>query len=154
MAIPPKRICARCGVTFQPPRKGRYCSSACSAVAWRAANPEKWRDSRRRHYAANRDRLREYHRRRRAENPEAVNACKRAWYAANREKVRGYTKRWYEAHCLKIREYHRSRRLASLLQAIPNDSFVREIMTAQFMARSEALRAAYERGHAQQSDGR
>lgn len=101
------------------------CESLATA-AWKAANPEKARQS-------NRKTKRRIYESLTPEQREAGNTLRRNWRARNREKVRAYTKKWYEANQEKAAQISRewvqrnphlnvaktNRRRAALLQAMP-----------------------------------
>ena len=84
-----QKVCERCGAGFVAgTANARFCSGTCRQAAWRAANPEKWRETDRAWRAANPERKRETDRAWKAANPEKQREAERAWKAANPEKQR------------------------------------------------------------------
>lgn len=110
--------CAICGGdTPLPKQRGqapKYCSDECRRKArrdqrlqfvadhpdlarernrinvtkWRKTKPESFRSGKRRNYAARRDEITEYKRKRRASDPDGFRAYARNHYAANKERIR------------------------------------------------------------------
>lgn len=80
-------------------------------------------------------------------NPERYRANMRRWRQRPdvNARARVRAKKWHLANREKNLERFRSSRLRAVLRGMPDDPFVREILTGLFMARSEALRAAYAR---------
>ena len=120
--LPCKRICARpgCETRFIPARKcpqQKYCKKQC----WTMVHREELREWSRRYRLAHPEKCRERVRQSRLKNREKYSDLRRRWRAENPN-------------------YDRDRRLKRLLSHMPDDPFVREIMTAQFMLRSEELR--------------
>lgn len=111
-----ERTCAHCGNVYQPSgRCQQYCRRRCTEAAWRAKNPNKL---------------------------ELKKAKERARYAAHPEYRRVKSSPSPQAR-EKRRAYQRQWRLDRALRDMPDDPFVREIMTAMYMLQSEAVRAGF-----------
>ena len=78
----------------------------------------------------------------------------RHWRNANRERYNTYMRRWRSAHPDAYRESKRknymanrdrirSAKVAKMINELPDDQFVRDIMTSLFHIRSEAKREIY-----------
>ena len=81
------KACPTCGKDVVGPACKIYCSNLCKTVAWRKANPEKLKESRRK--------------------------SNKKWIKANYEKVRELDKKWKKANPEK-RKAHQHRRRARL----------------------------------------
>jgi hypothetical protein len=124
MALP-KRPCAQCGEPYQPNAgHQKYCSPSCNSAAYEIRHQEK---------------VLEYRRRWRLAHPH----YRRDWWRKHRAVELARQQRWRLENRAKSREYKRRHRLATLLKAMPNDPFVHEVMTAMFMARSNAFQASH-----------
>jgi hypothetical protein len=106
-----QKVCGWCGVGFVAgAANARFCSGTCRQAAWRAANPEKWRETDRAWRAANPERKRETDRAWKAANPEKQREAARAWKAANPEKQREAERAWKAANPEKQRDAKRAAR--------------------------------------------
>ncbi len=115
------KTCTKCGAThpatveFWHRNRGglRTNCKACGKEItrkWRAANPEKIRESLRKYRADNAEKVRESVRKWRADNPEKQREYLRKYRADNAEKIREYGRKWAAANTEKIREYDRTYR--------------------------------------------
>ena len=113
------RVCRKCGQEkpLEEFAKDKECVLGHSHICkqckaernrkWRAANPEKVLEYKRKRYAANPEKARERNRKWRAANPEKVLEYKRKRYAANPEKAREYKRKRYAANPEKVLERNR-----------------------------------------------
>lgn len=117
------RPCVKCGGTE------RYARGDCKAcvkvanAAWKAANPEKVKASKRKYAAANREKGAKAVAAWAAANREKRNASARARGAANREKERAYCKAWASKNkeARRINEQNRRGRKAAAGGKISKD---------------------------------
>ncbi len=81
--------------------------TAAEQRAYRARNPEKWRNYERAYYKKNREKIRARQRARYAANSEEINAKARAYREANRDKWRSWYSTWWRgrAHGLTVERF-------------------------------------------------
>ena len=109
------RACLDCGadISDRPYRAERCIPCAGNTkryktrmrvAVWRAAHPEKARETAAAYYAANWEKVRAWQAAYRVANPEKMRAWEAAYYAANWEKKRAYAAAYYAANWEKRRE--------------------------------------------------
>ena len=97
-----------CGTT-KGWRKHRYeTEQPCDSC--RLAYNEQQAGYHRKYREGNRDKVREYAKRRYESNPEAQREASRKWVAGNREATREYAAKWRDENREKVREYQRTHR--------------------------------------------
>lgn len=112
--LPTELRCARCGAPFQ--RRSRfqnrktYCTPRCRRAASHARHKE-WRL-----------------------------AYDLRWRDRNRERYLANRKRLWALHRESNSKRRREHAIAKMLRDVPDDPFVREIMTGLFVARGDAIR--------------
>ena len=105
------RPCTICGNEYQPTaHKQKYCPCCAKSqylkkvVAWQRQNPEKVRQSQRKYYQANREKLIAVSHRYNREHQQERAEYRRKYYEAHREQEIASNKAYVQANAEKVRE--------------------------------------------------